>query len=122
MSTNKVLLIEDIYFNQILMESLLSDWGYVATIAHNGAEGIMAIEKENFDLIVLDLMMPVMDGFEFLKRKKDKKDKTPVLIVSARHDMESIERALSFGATDYITKPFNSIDLENKIKSILNSK
>lgn len=122
MPTYRILLVEDIYFNQILMESLLADWGYAVVIAHNGAEGLEAIEKETFDLIILDLMMPVMDGFEFLKKKNKKKNTSPVLIVSARHDLDSIEQALSFGANDYITKPFNSIDLENKIKSLLNSK
>ncbi len=122
MPTYRILLVEDIYFNQILMESLLADWGYSVANAHNGAEGLEAIEKENFDLIILDLMMPVMDGYDFLKKKKEKNNSSLVLIVSARHDMESIERALSFGANDYITKPFNSIDLENKIKSLLNSK
>lgn len=120
MQTNRILLVEDIYFNQILMESLLADWGYSVKIVHNGAEGIEAIEKETFDLIILDLMMPVMDGFDFLKGKKEIKNTSLVLIVSARHDIESIERALSLGASDYMTKPFNSIDFENKIKLLIN--
>ncbi|MFP4555456.1 MAG: response regulator [Bacteroidales bacterium] len=119
MAAKKILLVEDIYFNQILIESLLVEWGYSVVIADNGSVALNMLQAETPDLIVLDLMMPVMDGFKFLEEKNGKRDKTPVIVLSARSDMESIQRAIGLGANDYITKPFNSSDLENKVKVFL---
>lgn len=119
MASNKILLVEDIYFNQILIESLLIEWGYQVIIVDDGAEALdeMIVEKPN--LIILDLMMPVMDGYQFLEAKNKLGDKTPVVVLSARSDLESINKAIKLGAKDFITKPFNSTDLENKIKVFL---
>lgn len=119
MAAKKILLVEDIYFNQILIESLLVEWGYSVITGDNGSVALDMMQGENPDLIVLDLMMPVMDGFKFLEAKAELGIKTPVVVLSARSDMESIQRALSLGANDYITKPFNSSDLENKLKVFL---
>ncbi len=119
MASKKILLVEDIYFNQILIESLLVEWGYQVIIVDDGAQALDEMIVEKPDLIILDLMMPVMDGFQFLEEKNKLRDETPVVILSARSDMESINRALNLGAKDYITKPFNSNDLENKISVFL---
>lgn len=119
MASNKILLVEDIYFNQILIESLLDEWGYQVIIVDDGAEALdeMIVEKPN--LIILDLMMPVMDGFQFLEEKNKLGDETPVVVLSARSDSDSINRALKLGAKDYITKPFSASDLEDKIRIFL---
>jgi DNA-binding response OmpR family regulator len=119
MASNKILLVEDIYFNQILIESLLIEWGYQVIIVDDGAEALdeMIVEKPN--LIILDLMMPVMDGFQFLEEKNKLGDKTPVVVLSARSDLESINRALKLGAKEFITKPFSTSDLEDKISAFL---
>ncbi len=116
----KVLLVEDIYFNQVLIESMLVEWGCAVTIANQGAEALSHMKNESFDLIILDLMMPVMDGFSFLEEKKRLGISIPVVVLSARNDFPSIDRALKLGALDFITKPFNSSDFENKIKAIKN--
>lgn len=119
MASNKILLVEDIYFNQILIESLLDEWGYQVIIVDDGAEALDEMIVEKPDLIILDLMMPVMDGFQFLEAKNKLGDKTPVVVLSARSDSDSINRALKLGAKDYITKPFSASDLENKIRVFL---
>jgi DNA-binding response OmpR family regulator len=119
MASKKVLLVEDIYFNKILIESLLVDWGFQVTTVDNGEKGLEEMIRSKPDLIILDLMMPVMDGFKFLEEKNNMGNKTPVIVLSARTDHESINRALKLGVKDYITKPFNSSDLENKIKDFL---
>lgn len=118
MIKKKILLVEDIYFNQILIESMLVEWGYEVQLANDGADALEYIKKEDYHLIILDLMMPVMDGFRFLEEKNILKIQSPVVVLSARSDMESIDRALKLGAIDFITKPFNSSDLENKVKGI----
>lgn len=116
----RILLIDDIQFNQILIHSLLSDWGFEVITASNGAEGLNTFRKDpNFDLIILDLMMPVMNGFDFLAQFRKENSGIPILIVSARHDAESITKALKLGANDYLTKPFNTSDLHNKVVNLL---
>ena len=122
MEKKSILLVEDIYFNQILIESMLQEWGYNVVLAGQGAEALECIKKENFSLIILDLMMPVMDGFKFLEEKNNLGNNVPVVVLSARNDMESIEKALKLGAIDFIIKPFNSSDLENKVKAFLEEK
>lgn len=120
METVKILFVEDIYYNQVLVESILSDWGYKVVLAQDGNRALSILESEKFDLIVLDLMLPIMDGFKFLEEKKKLNINTPVIVLSARTDLESIRRALSLGAIDYITKPFNYSDLQNKIRAFIN--
>jgi DNA-binding response OmpR family regulator len=119
MATKKILLVEDIYFNKILIESLLVEWGYQVIMVDDGAEALDEMIVERPDLIILDLMMPVMDGFKFLEEKNKMGNQTPVIVLSARTDIESINRALKLGAKEYITKPFNSSDFENKVKDYL---
>lgn len=119
MDKKKILLVEDIYFNQVLIESMLVEWGYEVQLASDGAEALELIKSNDFSLIILDLMMPVMDGFMFLEEKNKLGIHAPVVVLSARNDMESIERALKLGALDFITKPFNSSDLENKVRAFL---
>ncbi len=119
MTKHKILLVEDIYFNQVLIQSLLTEWGYEVALAENGSEALSKMDSEKPDLVVLDLMLPIMDGFKFLEVKKNNGNRTPVVVLSARNDMESINKALGLGAIDYITKPFNSTDLSNKIEAIL---
>ena len=119
MTSKRILLVEDIYFNQMLIESLLIEWGHEVAIDDNGSLALKRLETEEFDLIILDLMMPIMDGFKFLETKGKSNNKIPVLVLSARSDMESIKKALELGAVDYVTKPFNASDLENKVKVLL---
>jgi two-component system response regulator MprA len=119
MTAKKILLVEDVYYNQVLIESLIISWGFEVDIVKDGVQALKALELEKPDLIILDLMMPVMDGFKFLEEKKRTGDTTTVLVVSARKDLESIQRALLLGANDYITKPFNTFDLENKVRILL---
>lgn len=119
MESKHILLVEDVYYNQVLIESLLIDWGYTVTMASNGLEAMGIIEKQEFELIVLDIMMPVMDGFTFLEEMSKKKIEMPVIVLSARNDMKSIQKALELGAIDYVAKPFSSFDLRNKISLYL---
>ncbi|MDX9847066.1 MAG: response regulator [Tenuifilaceae bacterium] len=122
MIAKSILLVEDVYYNQVLVESLLVDWGYAVEIVKNGAEALDRMKEKSYDLIVLDIMMPIMDGFTFLDEKKKVADKTPVIILTARNEMKSIQKALELGANDYVAKPFNSFDLRNKVALLLAKK
>lgn len=104
----KTLIVKDTYFNQVLVESLLNSWGIETITCKDAKKGLAALTENEINLIILDLMMPGMDGFEFLSRKRQMKDETPVIVVSGKVDSEAIARALELGAKEFITKPIKS--------------
>lgn len=112
-----VLLVEDIYINQLVVESFLVEAGFTVKVVNDGEEAIESLNSSTPDIIILDLMMPVMDGFSFLAEIKGRTN-FPILVVSARSDYESIEKAIELGASDYLIKPFNSKDLINKVERL----
>ena len=94
---------------------------YKVLSASNGIEGIEVVEKENPDIILLDWMMPNMNGLDVLRKlkKKSKTKDIPVLMLTAKNKMSEVEDALALGANDYVTKPFNMGELARKVESII---
>jgi len=117
----KLLIIDDESSTSLLLRWLLKDEPYQTFTANSFNEAVNLLRKNAFHLILLDLIMPDVDGFEMLDYlKADKRlQKIPVIIVSVKSDRESIEAALRKGARDYIVKPYNTRDLCNKIEIIL---
>ena len=112
-STQKVLIVDDNPKNVQLLAKLLSDNGYTIETAMSGVEALELVEEDEFDLILLDIMMPVMDGFEVcdkIKQKETNKD-LPIIFLTAKTDIESISMAFSKGGWDYLTNPFNTEEL-----------
>ena len=118
MDTKKILLVEDSHIIQLLIQTVLSDYDCELRFVNNGEQALDAIMKEKPDLLIMDIMMPVMDGFSLLVNI-DKPFEFPILVVSARADYDSIGRAMELGAHDYLIKPFNSFNLINKIERLL---
>jgi two-component system response regulator FlrC len=118
--SQRIMVVEDSDFNQLIAESFLKAWGYKPVAFQNAIDALTALKKEKFELILLDLMMPKMDGFEFLSQLQKRKDKTPVIVISALTELEHINRAMGLGAVDYITKPYDSSKLKDKIAKLLN--
>jgi len=116
-----ILVIDDVSSNLLLLQSILEDEGYRVIPVDNGQEALDILkESENIRLILLDIMMPDLDGYEFLELKNQMLgQEIPVIIVSARTDTASIQKALDKGAYDYISKPFNTHNIINKIRSAL---
>ena len=115
---SKVLIIEDEVAIAELEKDYLELSDFEVTIEHNGAEGCRRALAEDFDIFVLDLMLPDMDGFESCKRIREVKN-TPILMVSAKkEDIDKI-RGLGLGADDYITKPFSPSELVARVKAHL---
>lgn len=119
MESRKILLVEDSRIIQLLIQTVLCDYGYELKFVSNGQEALAELNKQKPDLLILDIMMPVMDGFVLLD-KLEKPFTFPILIVSARADYESIGKAMELGADDYLIKPFNSANLINKVEGLLN--
>ncbi len=115
---SKVLIIEDEVAIAELQKDYLEINDYEVTIEHDGAKGLEAALKEEFDLVILDLMLPGMDGYEICKNIRSKKD-IPIIIVSAKKDDIDKVRGLGLGADDYMTKPFSPSELVARVKAHL---
>lgn len=114
----RILIIEDDQSIADLQKDYLEISGFSVTIVNDGTEGLKVFMEENIDLLILDIMLPGMDGFEILKRIHDAKD-VPVLIVSARQEEIYKINGLGLGADDYITKPFSSGELVARVNAHL---
>ncbi|MEG9544600.1 response regulator [Mannheimia sp. HC-2023] len=115
---SKILLIDDDIELTELLTELLSLEGFQVKVAHNGQEGLNELETNQYDLILLDVMMPVLNGVETLKRIRQKYV-LPVLMLSARDDQIDRILGLELGADDYLPKPFNDRELVARIRAIL---
>ena len=122
----KVLLVEDNKINSLITSKILLDWGVELDEAVNGKEGIEMMKKENYDLILMDIQMPEMNGYEasryIRKNLADPHNKIPILAMTAHASREEKEKCLECGMNDYISKPFNPVDLKKKITSLAGKK
>lgn len=114
-----ILIAEDIYSNYYLMESILQDTGANLTWAKNGLEAIEEVEQKEFDMVLMDLKMPKMNGMEAASAIKEKKKNVPILAVTAFALSLDEEKALNAGCDGYIAKPVTKDDLIRKIVSLL---
>ena len=107
--TGNILIADDVEDHRELIAALLDGDSYTFIHATNGREALAVIERDAIDLIILDILMPVMDGFEFLEElaRRDLHPPIPVLVSSAVGGFEAIERALRLGAADYFRKPMD---------------
>jgi len=121
MSKVKVLIVDDEPFNIDVLEQALDGTDYQVMSASNGQEALGKIHSEQPDLILLDLMMPIMDGFQVLAKVKDDPmlREIPIIIVSAEHDSKSIVKGIKQGAEDYLTKPIDTSQFLKKVKEFL---
>jgi len=101
-----------------LVESYLSQEGYHVATAYTGKEALTIARKEKPDLIILDIMMPEMDGFEFMEIYR-RESKTPVIVLTARVEEEEQVIGLELGADDYVTKPFRPRALMARVRAVL---
>lgn len=107
----KVLVVEDLMSNYLLLETILESSKIKITWAHNGAEAIEVIKTNNFDLILMDLKMPIMDGFEATRKIRQLKIDTPIIAVTAYVFDSDREKAIEAGCDDYISKPIDKGEL-----------
>ena len=116
----KILIVDDDVSITELMKALVSMGGHQPTTVNDSTKAIEVANSVHPDLITLDLMMPGLTGFELcdLLHNDPKFSNVPIVIVSARDDRESKEKAIEMGAKDYITKPFGVDELMGKIKAL----
>jgi len=103
----RILLVEDDRDVAEYIRRDLEEEGHSVSVCHDGGSGLRAAELTAFDIIVLDVMLPVMDGFEVTRRLRREHIQTPILLLTARDAPEDVVRGLDAGADDYLTKPFS---------------
>lgn len=117
--SQKVLVIEDEPTLARLLSYNLMQEGYETTVVDHGAEGLQVALQGNFELIILDIMLPGMNGFEVLTKLRQNRVATPVIILTARNGEEEVVQGLKHGADDYITKPFGVAELLARVSAVL---
>jgi adenylate cyclase len=122
--TGHILIVDDIEANRNLLTRQLTRQGHTVSTVSSGAEALETLQDGNFDLVLLDLMMPGMSGYEVLARmKKDESLRNlPVIMISALDEVDSVVRCIEAGAGDYLHKPINPTLLKARIKSGLETK
>ncbi len=115
----KILVTEDDKSTAKLMRLILCREGYDVILAYNGAQALEMLDKYVVDLIVLDVMMPKMDGYEFTETVRANNNNIPILMVTAKPEMEDKFKGFISGADDYMIKPVNETELILRIKALL---
>lgn len=121
MGTAKILVVEDEPFIRQILKVQLETSGYTVATAENGVQALKEIKSNRPDLVLLDLMMPDMDGHEVCKRLKDcyETSNIPVIILTAKSDLGEKVRTLEYGANDYLTKPYEQDELLARVRNLL---
>lgn len=119
MSISHILIIEDdAEMSATLREGFELDL-YQVTVAHDGGRGLHLAQQNSFQAIVLDVMLPVFDGFTVATKLRAGGDKTPILMLTARDSVSDIVHAFDVGAEDYLTKPFSFLELSARVRSLI---
>lgn len=117
--TQRLLVIEDEPTLSRLLSYNLTQEGYEVTVEEDGTAGYELASKHNYDLILLDVMLPGMNGFAVLERLRRQGVRTPVIILTAKNAEEEVVQGLKMGADDYITKPFGVSELLARVSAVL---
>jgi heavy metal response regulator len=115
----RLLVIEDEKKVASFIKKGLEEEHYAVDLAHDGEEGLYLTETNDYDLVILDLMIPKIHGWEVLKRIRAKRNKVPILVLTARDSVEDKVKGLDSGCDDYLTKPFAFAELLARIRALL---
>ncbi len=120
----KVLIVEDNYMNRRYISTLFEKWKIDFKMAHNGREGVEMVQQELFDLILMDIQMPEMDGYEAtinIRNKANINQRTPIIALTASAMLTEKDKAFTIGMNDYVSKPFNPTQLLEKLSLFLST-
>jgi CheY-like chemotaxis protein/class 3 adenylate cyclase/predicted metal-dependent HD superfamily phosphohydrolase len=124
MISGRLLVVDDNRLNRLMLSQHLSRQGHIVTLAEDGRQALSLLREQPFDLMLLDIMMPVMDGYSVLEQlhADPALRNLPVIVISALDEMESVVRCIGMGAADYLTKPFDPVLLRARIGACLENK
>jgi DNA-binding response OmpR family regulator len=115
----RILVVDDDKNTRMLLSAVLGNAGYEVSLASNGIEALEALDKEHVDLVVLDIMMPRMNGYEFTQTLRENHNNIPILMVSAKQLPADKHKGFLVGTDDYITKPIDDEEMLYRIKALL---
>jgi adenylate cyclase len=120
----RLLVVDDNKVNRLLLARGLQEQGHTVTFAENGREALDAMRRQAFDLVLLDIMMPELDGYQVLEQLTTDPDlrDIPVIVVSAMDELDSVVKCIEMGAEDYLSKPLNPVLLKARIGACLEKK
>ncbi len=118
---SRILIVDDTVKNIQVLGTVLKEEGYQINVAQNGQQALDVVGKVHPDLILLDVMMPVMDGFEACKQLKEnpETEEIPIIFLTAKVETDDVVKGFELGAVDYVTKPFNTIELLTRVNTHL---
>ena len=114
-----ILVCEDDFAIKTMISTKLKQENYSVYTAQNGQEALNLMEKQQIDLIISDIMMPEMDGYEFVQTLRETKHTLPILMITAKSQLESLEEAFKLGVDDYMVKPLRLEELVLRVKALL---
>ena len=115
----RILVVDDDANTRMFLQAVLENNGYTVSQASNGRRALEVMDKEHIDLVVLDVMMPEMDGYEFTKIVRESQNNLPILMVSAKQLPADKHKGFIVGTDDYITKPIDDEEMIYRIKALL---
>lgn len=118
----KILVVDDSETNLLLLRAVLEDAGYEVKLINDSYQAVKYVEEQQPDLVLLDLLMPGMDGFEFMIQLKEENTRLslPIIVVTAYDSRDNTQKAMDLGATDVINKPIDISDFLSKVEQIVN--
>jgi two-component system, cell cycle response regulator len=121
---SSLLVVDDNSMNRIMLSRYITKLGYQATLVENGRQALEKLQTEPFDLVLLDVEMPEMDGYQVLEQLKadPRLRDIPVIMISAVEELESVVKCIELGAQDYLPKPFNTVLLRARLTACLERK
>ncbi len=115
----KILVVDDDKNTRLLLKAVLENEKYTVFTANDGADALQVMDGEHIDLVIVDIMMPNMDGYEFTKILREADDNLPILMISAKQLPADKQKGFLVGTDDYMTKPIDEVEMLLRIKALL---